>query len=222
MGHGAGVRSVRAEGGKSCVLQTGCAFWHRTRGSARARGRARARNCKLYSARLIHPKYCSDHGGIFRRMVFGLVPGPGLKDSTFFFPPGLVLFQGVPVGGERYAARAGRLQPRPGVHQPPTSGINGAYLCPACARQVGRALHAPTLSSWRPKVAHTYDVKRYALSGGPSSSLPVQRKPHLAPYKRFVCMFNVRQGAWNGSACPNAHQAGVPKQGEKCDVKRYP
>ena len=189
VGHGAGVRSVRAEGGKSCVLQTGCAFWHRTRGSARARGRARTRRDAELQTSLRQadpPKYCSDHGGIFRRMVFGLVPGPGLKGSTFFFPPGLVLFQGVSVGGERYAARARLLQPRPGVHQPPTSGINGAYLCPACARQVGRALHAPTLSSWRPKVAQTYDVKRYALSSGPSSSLPVQRKPHHAPYKRFV------------------------------------
>ena len=151
-------------------------------GSARARVRARTRNRKLHSARLIHPKYCSDHGGIFRRMVFGLVSGPGLKDSTLFFPPGLALFQGVPVGGQRYAARAGLLQPRSGVHQPPTSDVSCVYLCPACARQVGRALHAPTLSSWRPKVAQTYDVKRYALSGGPSSSLPVQRKPHHAPY----------------------------------------
>jgi len=223
-----GARSWREErarrGGQVLRAATGCASGteHRTRGSARARGRARARNCKLYSARLIHPKYCSDHGGIFRRMVLGLVAGPGLKDSTFFFPPGLVLFQGVPVGGERYAARAGLLEPRPGVQQPPTSGVNGVYLCPACARQVGRALHAPTLSSWRPKVAQTYDVKRYALSGGPSSSLPVQRKPHHAPYKRLLCMPRVRQRAWNGSACPGAHQAEVPKQREKCDVKRYP
>ena len=145
-----------------------------------------------------------------------------VEGLNFFFPAWTCTFSGVPVGGERYAARAGLLQPRPGVHQPPTSGINGAYLCPACARQVGRALHAPTLSSWRPKVAQTYDVKRYALSGGPSSSLPVQRKPHHAPYKRFLCMPRVRQGAWNGNACPGAHQAGVPKQREKCDVKRYP
>ena len=169
VGHGAGVRSMRAEGGKSCAANGLCLAprartraWHRNRGSARARVRARTRNCKLHSARLIYPKYCSDHGGIFRRMVFGLVVGPGLKDSTLFFSPGLVLFKGCQWEGEWYAARAGLLQPRPGVHQPPTSGINGAYLCPACARQVGRALYAQNLTSWRPRVAPTYDVKRYA------------------------------------------------------------
>lgn len=136
MGHGAGVRSVRAEGGKSCVLQTGCAFWHRTRGSARARGRARTRRDAELQTSLRQadpPKYCSDHGGIFRRMVFGLVPGPGLKGSTFFFPPGLVLFQGVPVGGERYAASAGQLQPALGSTSPPCAARK-VYTC---------ALHAP-------------------------------------------------------------------------------
>jgi hypothetical protein len=101
VGRGAGVRSMCAEGGKSCAAQTGCASvaraharWHRTRGSARARVRARTRNRKLHSARLIHPIYCSDHGGIFRRMVFGLVSGPGLKDSTFFFHLDLYFFKG--------------------------------------------------------------------------------------------------------------------------------
>ena len=139
VGRGAGVRNVRAEGGKSScykrVLPRARAHapWHRNRGSARARVRARTRNCKLHSARPIHPKYCSDHGGIFRRMVFGLVPGPGLKDSTLFFPSGLVLFQGVPVGGERYAASAGQLQPALGSTSPPCAARK-VYTC---------ALHAP-------------------------------------------------------------------------------
>ena len=81
---------------------------------------------------LMHPKYCSDHGGIFRRMVFGLVAGPGLKDSTFFFPPGLALFQGVPVGGERYAATAGQLQPALGCTSPPSA----AHKVDTCALRV--------------------------------------------------------------------------------------
>ena len=109
---------MRAEGGKSCAANGLCIAprartraWHRNRGSARARVRARTRNCKLHSARLIHPKYCSDHGGIFRRMVFGLVSGPGLKDSTFFFPPGLDFFKGA--SGRGKIRRQGRAAAAP-------------------------------------------------------------------------------------------------------------
>ena len=125
-----GARSRREEharrGGQVFVLQTGCAAprartraWHRNRGAARARVRARTRNCKLHSARLIHPKYCSDHGGIFRRMVFGLVSGPGLKDSTFFFPPGLVLFQGCQWEGKDTPQGPGCCSPALGSSSPP-------------------------------------------------------------------------------------------------------
>ena len=108
------------------MLQTGCAS---RRARAHALGtetrvgacavRARTRNRKLHSARLIHPIYCSDHGGIFRRMVFGLVPGPGLKDSTFFFPPGLKLFQGCQWEEKDTPPGPGGFSPALGCTSPP-------------------------------------------------------------------------------------------------------
>ena len=101
---GSGVRSRRemhAPRRGQCVvthLKTHPRFRCRT---ARARMRARTLGTCFHSARLIHPKYCSDHGGNFRRMVFGLVPGPGLKGSTLFFPLDLYFFRGEQAGGEK-------------------------------------------------------------------------------------------------------------------------
>jgi hypothetical protein len=49
-------------------------------------------------------------------MVFGLVPGPGLKGSTLFFPLDFLLFQG---GASGRGKDTPPLPARPEVHQPP-------------------------------------------------------------------------------------------------------
>lgn len=42
---------------------------------------------KFHLGTLIHPKYCSDYSGNFRRVVFEQVPRRGFKDSTSLFFP---------------------------------------------------------------------------------------------------------------------------------------
>ena len=75
-------------------------------------------------------------------MVFGLVPGPGLKGSTLFFPLDLYFFRGEQAGGEKIRRH---FQPALKYTSPPSAARKlNTYVLRATGSVGGRSIPRPS------------------------------------------------------------------------------